>query len=94
MSNFLRIADVKLPTAAYAKSLNLSSPQKKNLIKLFEDALRESHASKHQWKRFRIEKGRYIRALRQERNRRPQTNYSVYDFMTSAISYPLKGWLY
>jgi len=86
MSNYLRIGDCKLPTAAYAKSLNLSSEEKKDLIKLFENALRENDASKHQWKRFKIEKGRHFRSIRRE----PQPSPTLFASITTAL-YELPG---
>lgn len=88
MSNYLRIGDCKLPTAAYAKSLNLSPQEKKNLLQHFEKALHENQASNHQWKRFKIEKGRYNRTLRKGREEQPQAAETFFQYALSFFETP------
>jgi len=90
MSNYLRIGDCKLPTAAYAKSLNLSSQEKKDLLKIYKNALRENHASNHQLKRFKVEEGRYIRSIRKEKGKKPQPSPTLLTSITTAL-YELPG---
>jgi len=84
MPNFLRVGDVKLPTAAYAKSLQLPKKQRMELISFYEQALKANKASSHKWKQFRHEKRRYKRM--KVRNQKPEgdkTDLSVF----SSFSY-------